>query len=67
MARASSITDTFKRELAELINKHSLENDWNMPDFLLAAYLCECLDALYSAVDRRQLWNAGNPGGSSDV
>jgi len=36
-------TMTFKEELEILINKHSMENDSNTPDFILADYLMECL------------------------
>ena len=31
--------DAFERELASLINRHSLENDSNTPDWVLAKYL----------------------------
>ena len=33
----------FERELAKLINAHSLENDSDTPDFILAKYLVGCL------------------------
>jgi hypothetical protein len=32
-------TDEFKKELATLINRYSLENLWDMPDFLMAELL----------------------------
>lgn len=34
----------FLRELTALINKHSMENQSNTPDFVLAKYLVGCLD-----------------------
>ncbi len=34
----------FRKELTELINKHSMENDSNTPDFLLADYIEVCMD-----------------------
>ena len=36
----------FQRELSALINKHSLERPSNLPDFVLAEYLTQCLVAL---------------------
>ena len=35
----------FEKELAALINKHSLEQRSNTPDFILASYLVESLNA----------------------
>lgn len=36
----------FQRELTDLINKHSLERPSNLPDWVLAEYLTQCLVAL---------------------
>jgi hypothetical protein len=36
----------FQNELAALINKHSLEAPSNLPDWVLAEYLTQCLVAL---------------------
>ena len=33
----------FKKELQDIINKHSKENDSDTPDFILAEYLNDCL------------------------
>jgi hypothetical protein len=44
---------TFQEELEVLINKFSKENESNTPDFILAKYLDDCLDAYNSAVKRR--------------
>lgn len=33
---------SFQFELASLLNKHSLENYCNTPDFIIAEYLTEC-------------------------
>jgi len=35
----------FKRELTQLINKYSKDNDSNTPDYILAEYLINCLNA----------------------
>lgn len=48
--------DEFREELEHLINKHSLENGSNTPDFILAQYLTDCLDAYDKAVQRRTEW-----------
>jgi hypothetical protein len=38
--------DTFKKELEELINRHSIENNVDMPDFMLADFLCQIIASL---------------------
>ena len=40
---------TLEEELAELLNQHSVENDSNTPDFILAEYVTDCLDAFNKA------------------
>ncbi len=46
----------FKKELEQLINKHSLENNSNTPDFILAEYLWGCLLTYESIINRRNNW-----------
>jgi len=46
----------FKKELEELINKHSKENGSDTPDFILAEFLSSVLDAFDTAVTRRTKW-----------
>jgi len=46
----------FYQELRELINKHSKENDSNTPDFILARYLCDCLQVFGNAALARSNW-----------
>jgi hypothetical protein len=46
----------FQKELAALINKHSVENESDTPDFILAEYLNTCLDAFGAAMDARDQW-----------
>ncbi len=53
--------DTFERELKGLINKHSMENGSNTPDFILAQYLQSCLDAFDTATQRREHWHGRDP------
>lgn len=47
---------TFRIELQELINKYSLENDSNTPDFVLARYLMDCLKAASRMIADREDW-----------
>lgn len=47
---------TFEKELEQLINKYSQENNSNTPDFVLAMYLSNCLIAFNVAVKQREEW-----------
>ena len=42
---------TFREELGSLLNRRSKENTSNTPDFILAAFLEECLDAFDECVN----------------
>lgn len=46
----------FLSDLERLINKHSMENGSNTPDFILAKYLEACLAAFNASVNRREQW-----------
>ncbi len=46
----------FRRELEELINQHSMENESNTPDFILARYLTDSLKAFDKAINAREAW-----------
>ena len=46
----------FRREVESAINRHSMENGSNTPDFILATYLGECLAAFDRAVNARDAW-----------
>ena len=46
----------FRKELEVLVNKFSLENNSNTPDFILAEYLEQSLKAFDLAVTKRSLW-----------
>jgi uncharacterized Fe-S cluster-containing MiaB family protein len=48
--------DRFEKELEQLINKFSLENDSNTPDFILAQYLIECLHSFNKSIEIRTGW-----------
>lgn len=47
---------SFIKELETLLNRHSLENQSNTPDFILAKYLKGCLDVYVSAIQERDSW-----------
>lgn len=46
----------FRKELEQIINKHSCENESDTPDFILACYLHDCLNAFDLAVRRHEAW-----------
>lgn len=47
----------FREEVEQLINKHSIENNSNTPDFVLAEYLANCLQAFNNAINKRESWH----------
>jgi hypothetical protein len=47
---------TFSEELLDLINKHSMENHSDTPDFILRDYLMACLQAFDVAIRVRETW-----------
>lgn len=47
---------TFRVEVEHLINRYSRENGSDTPDFILAEYLTDCLDAYDKAIQRREAW-----------
>ena len=48
--------ENLEKELTQLLNRFSLENGSNTPDFILAQYLLACLDAWNIAVHQREVW-----------
>lgn len=44
------------RDFAEVINKNSLENESDTPDFILAEYLVACLTAFNNTANARRTW-----------
>ena len=47
------------KELAEVVNRNSLENASATPDFLIADYLIDCLDVLERICKKRASWRLG--------
>lgn len=50
------VQSDFRKELQDLLNRNSMENGSNTPDFMLADYLDACLEAFDLAVMRRDKW-----------
>lgn len=48
---------TFRSELRDLINKYSLENKSDTPDFLIAEYIEGCLMLFDETVKQRTAWH----------
>ena len=46
----------FEKELTALINKHNLERRVDSPDFIIAAYLVNCLRAMEDCVYATKRW-----------
>jgi hypothetical protein len=47
---------SFETELRNLINCHSIENESDTPDFILAHYILNCLLAFAEAIQEREKW-----------
>lgn len=48
--------NSFKDELRKLLNRHSMENRSNTPDYILAAFMLKCLNAFDDAIVTRTAW-----------
>lgn len=47
---------SLEQDLTELLNRHSIENRSNTPDFILASFLIECLVAWTRTTRLRERW-----------
>lgn len=47
----------FSDDIAAVINRYSMENESNTPDFILANYLDACLTTFQLAVRERDAWH----------
>lgn len=63
----SLLTDEFKLELQQLLNKHSVENICDTPDFILAQSICDQLEGMAGTIRRRDAWYNFKPFGGNDV
>ncbi len=53
-----SQTNEFRRRIEAVINDCSMENESDTPDFILADYLKNCLEAFDRAVNARRNWHS---------
>lgn len=51
----------FQQELSALINKHSIEDESNTPDYILAQYIRKVLSAYNECIISRDEWYGFNP------
>jgi len=49
-------TNTLEKEFAKVINRNSVENWNNTPDFILAKYLIDCLKVFSDINRNREQW-----------
>ena len=59
--------DVFKDDLTRLINKHSMENNSNTPDYILAQYIHGCLLIFERAIQQRENWYGRDPRPKSKI
>lgn len=50
------IDKRFQAELRDLINKYSIDNSCNIPDFMLADHIAEYLEELAVMTSARDKW-----------
>ena len=50
--------EKFKKALSGFLNSHNMENFSDTPDYILAQYLSDCLNAFDSAVLLRRNWHS---------
>jgi hypothetical protein len=50
------VSTKFQKAIAAVINSLSVENESNTPDFILASYLNDCLNAWNRATNWRTMW-----------
>jgi len=51
---------SLETELAEVLNRHSMENGSNTPDFVLADFLVRSINAFNVGVNMRTQWHGRN-------
>jgi len=49
--------DEFKKDLEALLNRHSIENEVDMPDFILAEMVCRFIVAVGEPIKRTLTWH----------
>jgi len=59
MKRVEELED-FKKELTKLINKHSIENYADMPDFIMAQMVCDFIETTGASIKTTLDWHGCN-------
>jgi hypothetical protein len=54
---AGQVSEEFEKELTHLINRYSIENMADMPDFLLARMLCAMIESMGPTVKATLDWH----------
>jgi len=49
--------EEFEKELTHLINRHSIENVADVPDFLLAGMICRMIEAMGPSIKKTLDWH----------
>jgi hypothetical protein len=67
LEREKIMPESFEKQLENLINWCSLENESNTPDFILAQFILGCLAAWNKGIQQREKWynNYSRPGSTS--
>lgn len=58
--------EAITRGIAAVLNEHNVENDCNVPDFVLAEYLVDCLASFIVASNHARRWSSGEIAITSD-
>jgi len=53
--------EMFRAELEVIVNKYSMENSSDTPDWIIADYLVSCLDSFNWSVGAREKWYDREP------
>ena len=57
MDKPGILNQQFRKELKDLLNKHSIENECGMPDFLLAEMIINHVYAVRETIKKNQDWH----------
>jgi len=52
--------EAFEKDLTALINRHSIENVADVPDFILAGMICRMIEALGPSIKKTLDWHGCN-------
>lgn len=52
------IGDRFQNEIKSLINRHSIDAELDIPDFILAEFVTDCLHAVGKVAKKLKVWQS---------